>query len=154
MVQANLRNQEHLHPVIKEITETMIARQSTAVQAYRDLQAKALCSRQAEKTLASRLVWHRCNGSPYGSNTLDCRGSTRGPHRNKQPARRIVTFRQCPWSMFQLVRVLIPCRNSKASLTQKMYYPSVLPVLAAVEWMKRLWSSSLSPSEGRKGEDW
>lgn len=45
-------NRDHLHPVIKEVIEKVITRQSTAVQAYRDLQAKALYSRQAEKTFA------------------------------------------------------------------------------------------------------
>lgn len=36
------KNRDHLHPVILEIFEKVVARQSTAVQAYRDLQAKAL----------------------------------------------------------------------------------------------------------------
>jgi len=43
------RNREHLHPVIAELFSRVVARQSTAVQAYRDLQAKALYTRQAEK---------------------------------------------------------------------------------------------------------
>lgn len=46
------RNKDHLHPVIRKIFERVIARQSTAVQAYRDLQAKALFTRQAEKVFA------------------------------------------------------------------------------------------------------
>lgn len=46
------KNGEHLHPVIKEIFEKVMERQSTAIQAYRDLQAKALYTRQAEKTFA------------------------------------------------------------------------------------------------------
>lgn len=33
---------EHLHPVIREVFEKVLARQSTAVDAYRDMQAKAL----------------------------------------------------------------------------------------------------------------
>jgi Asp-tRNA(Asn)/Glu-tRNA(Gln) amidotransferase A subunit family amidase len=33
---------DHLHPVIREIFEKVVARQSTAVDAYRDMQAKAL----------------------------------------------------------------------------------------------------------------
>lgn len=44
------KNREHLHPVIAQIIEKVIARQSTAVQAYRDLQAKAFYTRQVEKT--------------------------------------------------------------------------------------------------------
>jgi allophanate hydrolase len=36
------KNREHLHPVILELFEKVVARQSTAVQAYRDLQAKQL----------------------------------------------------------------------------------------------------------------
>jgi allophanate hydrolase len=36
------KNREHLHPVILELFEKVAARQSTAVQAYRDLQAKQL----------------------------------------------------------------------------------------------------------------
>ena len=43
------RNRQYLHPVILELFEQVVARQSTAVQAYRDLQAKALYTRQAEK---------------------------------------------------------------------------------------------------------
>ena len=46
------KNGEHLHPVIKEIFDKVIARQSTAVQAYRDLQAKALYTRKTEKVFA------------------------------------------------------------------------------------------------------
>ena len=46
------KNREHLHPVIKEILEKVIGRQSTAIQAYRDLQAKALYTRQVETTFA------------------------------------------------------------------------------------------------------
>ncbi len=46
------KNGEHLHPVIKEIFDKVVARQSTAVQAYRDLQAKALYTRQTEKVFA------------------------------------------------------------------------------------------------------
>ena len=45
-------NRPHLHPVIAEIFTNVEARQSTAVQAYRDLQAKALYTRQAEKVFA------------------------------------------------------------------------------------------------------
>ena len=33
---------DHLHPVIREIFEKVVARQSTAVEAYRDMQARAL----------------------------------------------------------------------------------------------------------------
>lgn len=46
------KNRAHLHPTIKEIFEGVIARQSTAIQAYRDLQAKALFTRQAEDVFA------------------------------------------------------------------------------------------------------
>jgi allophanate hydrolase len=35
-------NKDHLHPVIRELFEKVVNRRSTAVQAYRDLQAKAL----------------------------------------------------------------------------------------------------------------
>lgn len=45
-------NRAHLHPVIGEIFEKVVARQSTAIEAYRDLQAKALYTRQAEKVFA------------------------------------------------------------------------------------------------------
>lgn len=47
-----VKNGEHLHPVIKEILDEVVARQSTAIQAYRDLQAKAFYTRQAEKVFA------------------------------------------------------------------------------------------------------
>ena len=46
------KNREHLHPVIREIFELAVARNSTAVEAYRDLQAKALYTRQAEEVFA------------------------------------------------------------------------------------------------------
>ena len=36
------KNRSHLHPVIREIFEKVVARQSTAIDAYRDMQAKAL----------------------------------------------------------------------------------------------------------------
>ncbi|KAK4939424.1 hypothetical protein LTR10_020321 [Elasticomyces elasticus] len=47
------KNREHLHPVIKELFEQVIARQSTAVQVFRELQAKALYTRQATAQFAS-----------------------------------------------------------------------------------------------------
>lgn len=46
------KNREYLHPAIREVFENVITRQSTAIQAYRDLQAKALYTRKAEKTFA------------------------------------------------------------------------------------------------------
>ena len=46
------KNRDHLHPVTRKVFEDVVARQSTAVQAYRDLQAKALYTRQAEKVFA------------------------------------------------------------------------------------------------------
>ena len=45
------KNGQHLHPVIHELFKRVEARNSTAVQAYRDLQAKALYTRQAEEVL-------------------------------------------------------------------------------------------------------
>jgi allophanate hydrolase len=47
------KNRQHLHPVILELFEKVVARQSTAVQAYRELQAKALYTRQATLQFAS-----------------------------------------------------------------------------------------------------
>lgn len=41
-------NRDHLHPVILEIFENVTKRNSTAVEAYRDLQAKAIYTAQAE----------------------------------------------------------------------------------------------------------
>ncbi|KAF2743379.1 amidase signature enzyme [Sporormia fimetaria CBS 119925] len=41
------RNRNALHPVIVELMDAVVARQSTAVQAYRDMQAKAIYTRQA-----------------------------------------------------------------------------------------------------------
>ncbi|KAI9761324.1 MAG: hypothetical protein M4579_001114 [Chaenotheca gracillima] len=43
------KNREHLHPVIRELFERVTARQSTAIDAYRDLMAKAQYTRQIEK---------------------------------------------------------------------------------------------------------
>jgi hypothetical protein len=45
------KNAQHLHPVILELFKQVEARNSSAVQAYRDLQAKALYTRQAEEVL-------------------------------------------------------------------------------------------------------
>ncbi|KAF2191318.1 amidase signature enzyme [Zopfia rhizophila CBS 207.26] len=46
------QNRSVLHPVIVELMDAVIARQSTAVQVYRDLQAKALYTRQAEQVFS------------------------------------------------------------------------------------------------------
>lgn len=46
------KNRRVLHPVIVELMDNVVARQSTAVQAYRDLQAKTLYTRLAEKVFA------------------------------------------------------------------------------------------------------
>ena len=46
------RNRSNLHPVIADIFSNVTARNSSAVDAYRDLQAKALYTRQAEKVFA------------------------------------------------------------------------------------------------------
>jgi len=46
------RNRANLHPVIVELMDAVVARCSTAVQAYRDLQAKQLYIRQAEQVFA------------------------------------------------------------------------------------------------------
>ena len=43
------QNRPHLYPVIEQIFSAVVARGSTAVDAYRDLQAKALLARQAEQ---------------------------------------------------------------------------------------------------------
>ena len=42
-------NRDNLHPVIGSIFSDVVSRKSSAVDAYRDLQAKALYTRQAEK---------------------------------------------------------------------------------------------------------
>lgn len=47
------KNRHHLHPVILELFEQVVARQSTAVQLFRELQAKALYTRQATSQFAS-----------------------------------------------------------------------------------------------------
>lgn len=46
------RNRNALHPVIVELMDAVVARQSTAVQAYRDMQAKAFYTRQAEQVFS------------------------------------------------------------------------------------------------------
>ncbi|KAF2500358.1 amidase signature enzyme [Lophium mytilinum] len=46
------KNRALLHPVIVELMDKVVARNSSAVDAYRDLQAKALYTRQAEKVFA------------------------------------------------------------------------------------------------------
>jgi len=45
-------NKGNLHPVLLELFEAVEARKSTAVQAYRDIQAKALYTREAEHVFA------------------------------------------------------------------------------------------------------
>ena len=49
------QNRSHLHPVIEQIFSAVVARRSTAVDAYRDLQAKALLTRQAEQVFETGL---------------------------------------------------------------------------------------------------
>jgi allophanate hydrolase len=46
------RNRANLHPVIVQLMDAVVARNSTATQAYRDLQAKVLYTRQAEQVFA------------------------------------------------------------------------------------------------------
>jgi allophanate hydrolase len=46
------KNKKHLHPVIRELFEAVVSRNSSAVEAYRDLQAKALYTREAERVFA------------------------------------------------------------------------------------------------------
>ncbi|KAF2033589.1 amidase signature enzyme [Setomelanomma holmii] len=46
------KNRSALHPVIAQLMDAVVARQSSAVQAYRDLQAKELYTRQAEQIFA------------------------------------------------------------------------------------------------------
>lgn len=46
------KNRSALHPVIAELMDNVFARKSSAVDAYRDLQAKALYTRQAEQVFA------------------------------------------------------------------------------------------------------
>lgn len=43
------KNRDHLHPVILELFDGVVARNSTAVQAYRDMQLRALYTRQVEQ---------------------------------------------------------------------------------------------------------
>lgn len=43
------KNWEHLHPVIREIFENVMTKQNSAIQTYRDLQAKAFYTRKAER---------------------------------------------------------------------------------------------------------
>jgi Asp-tRNA(Asn)/Glu-tRNA(Gln) amidotransferase A subunit family amidase len=47
------KNRQHLHPVILELFEKVVARQSTAVQLFRELQAKSLYTRQATSQFTS-----------------------------------------------------------------------------------------------------
>ena len=47
------KNRQHLHAVIVELFDAVVARKSSAVQAYRDIQAKALFTRQAIAQFAS-----------------------------------------------------------------------------------------------------
>ena len=47
------KNRQQLHPVILKLFEQVVARESTALQAYRDMQAKALYTRQATSQFAS-----------------------------------------------------------------------------------------------------
>lgn len=46
------KNRSALHPVILSLMDAVVSRGSSAVQAYRDLQAKALYTRQAESVFA------------------------------------------------------------------------------------------------------
>jgi allophanate hydrolase len=46
------KNRSALHPVIAQLMNAVVARKSSAIDAYRDLQAKALYTRQAEQAFA------------------------------------------------------------------------------------------------------
>ncbi|KAL8883999.1 MAG: hypothetical protein Q9215_007862 [Flavoplaca cf. flavocitrina] len=46
------KNRDHLHPVTRKVFDSVVARQSTAIEVFRDLQAKALYTRQAERVFA------------------------------------------------------------------------------------------------------
>lgn len=46
-------NRANLHPIILELFQRVVDRQSTAIQAYRDIQAKALFTRQATAQFTS-----------------------------------------------------------------------------------------------------
>ncbi|KAH7088483.1 amidase signature domain-containing protein [Paraphoma chrysanthemicola] len=46
------KNRSALHPVIAQLMDAVVSRQSSAVQAYRDLQAKVLYTRQADQVFA------------------------------------------------------------------------------------------------------
>ncbi|KAF7552005.1 hypothetical protein G7Z17_g4614 [Cylindrodendrum hubeiense] len=48
-----LGNRAHLHPVIVELFDRVVQKNSSAVQAYRDLQAKARHTREAEKVFTT-----------------------------------------------------------------------------------------------------
>ncbi|MCJ1246709.1 hypothetical protein MMC30_003918 [Trapelia coarctata] len=58
---------DHLHPVVREIFEKVVARQSTAVDAYRDVQAKALYTRQATSQFRSHVSSSYIFGSSHDS---------------------------------------------------------------------------------------
>jgi Asp-tRNA(Asn)/Glu-tRNA(Gln) amidotransferase A subunit family amidase len=47
------KNRQHLHPVILELFEKVVARQSTAVQLFRELQAKSMYTREATSQFTS-----------------------------------------------------------------------------------------------------
>lgn len=47
------KNRDHLHPIILELFEQVVRRQSSAVQLFRELQAKALYTRQATSQFTS-----------------------------------------------------------------------------------------------------
>ncbi|KAI9848271.1 MAG: hypothetical protein M1837_000535 [Sclerophora amabilis] len=47
------QNREHLHPVTRDVFESVQARNSTAVEAYRDLMAQALYTRQMNKMFSA-----------------------------------------------------------------------------------------------------
>jgi len=46
------KNRDALHPVIAQLMDAVVARKSSAIDAYRDLQAKAFYTRQAEQVFA------------------------------------------------------------------------------------------------------
>jgi Asp-tRNA(Asn)/Glu-tRNA(Gln) amidotransferase A subunit family amidase/nicotinamidase-related amidase len=51
------KNRSALHPVIAQLMDVVVARKSSAVDAYRDLQAKALYTRQAEQVFCLLCSW-------------------------------------------------------------------------------------------------
>jgi allophanate hydrolase len=151
------KNREHLHPVILELFDQVVARNSTAVQAYRDMQAKALYTRQAEDvfgytatgidvllvpTTTTHWTTKEVLADPIKKNSVlgvslfffVYRMHTNLNNRNSLT---VATFWIYAQSLYRPENT--PSRKYQGKRKTQVYCPSVSHSLLAIVWTLRLW---------------